>query len=841
VSIFGRLCLAGVSLLSLPLPAVAQDNPKSGLGDEGEIIVQARRRSEMLQDVPQTVNVFTSEVIEKLRINSAADVASVVPGISIEGGSAGSGSFGASSGIRGVPSFLTANATPTVQLYLNDAPVGGTPGITQQLFDIGQIEVLKGPQGTLRGRSAPTGAITFTTKKADLDEVGGTINLSGSNRNAINGQAAIGLPIIKDVLAIRLAGTVDHNEGNGVTSANYRSDPYIKSEGLRGSVRFEPSSNFSANIMYEHLWRKSRSFSQVAGPGNNTAANGRNGPVIVPGDRLGITDRPSTGDNRIDFLVGQVDWHFGGQKLSYVGAYREDTTISISAQDAANVIHGVEYYQNVKNAATEQTHELRLASEDRVFGVFDYVIGGFYDKSTGKSRVLNPARYLTGAFGRPGLSPTPQVNPLARYTLNTLILIDNGSTEKSAFGNVTAHIGEKTELSVGGRYIDFKRRDEFSIDLLGGFNAIAVPSCAFVPGSVPSPVYSGTCDLPIPGSSIQSVDRSAKFTPFLYNVSLSHKFTPDLMVYGTIGSAFRSAGPRIGFTSPIICCASSGGPTLAPIDDLVFQKQEKSKSYEVGFKAAFLDRRVRLNVALFKQDYDNFYFQTQPVQYLSITNPAAPGDPGGATIGNSEFTVGGKAGVKGIDVDAAFQVTPRWTVNVAMTYSKAKLKNALIPCNDSDFNGTPDTGVPTVAKFLENKLIVARCRSNEAISRTPKWNLNIQSEYFTPVSDSTEAFIRGNFNYYPDNPNASQDIVIDKYSLLNMYVGLRDQDNAWEITVFANNLLNTRQLLSFNAVAPTSSAAVGAFPQNDGPGYNGVSYTPRREFGLLLRYAFGSR
>lgn len=842
------------SLLASPAAAqqveasAAEQGDQSGNGND--IIVTARRRAETLQDVPQTVNVVTSDVIQKLRINTAADVANVVPGISIESSSSGSGGFGQSQGIRGVPTFQTANASPTVAFYLNDAPAGGT---TQLLYDIGQIEVLKGPQGTLRGRSAPTGAITFTTKRADLNEVGGSVNLSGTTLNAINAQAAVGIPIIKDILAIRVAGALDHSEGNGVTSANFRADPYAKAESVRGSLRFEPSSNFSANVMYQHYWRNAASFSQVAGPGNSTAANGPNGPAIAPGDRLGITDRPSTSASRLDAVVGQAEWRFGGQKLTYVGAYREETLTSISAQDAANVIHGVEYFQNVDNASTEQTHELRLASEDRVLGIFDYVIGVFYDKSTGRGDVLNPARYLAGAFGRPGTNPTPQVDPLARYTLNTVISLANSSTEKSVFGNVTAHLGEQTELSVGGRYIDFKRRDKFSIDLIGAFNAINNPTGGFLPcsalgalsaqlaGSVASPIYSGACDLPIPGSNIQSVDRSAKYTPVLYNVSLSHKLTPDFMVYGNIGSAFRSAGPRIGFTSPIICCTASGGPALAPIDDLVFQRQEKSTSYEIGFKATFLDRRARLNVALFKQDYDNFYFQTQPVQYLSINNPANPLAAGGATVSNSEFTVGGKAGVKGIDVDAAFQVTPNWNVSFAMTYSDAKLKSALIPCNDSNFDGTPDTGVPTVAQFVAKGLIVARCRSNDSISRTPKWSLNVQSEYFIPLSEVTEAFVRGNFNYYPDNPNASQGIVIDKYSLLNMYLGLRDRDSAWEVTLFANNLLNTQQILSFNAVAPTSAAAIATFPQPGGPGYNQISYTPRREFGLQVRYSFGAR
>lgn len=852
--------LASVALATVAAPAWAQDvapaSEDTSAGEGSDIVVTARRRDESLQDVPQTVNVVTSETIEKLRINSAADVANVVPGISIESSSAGSGGFGQSQGIRGVPAFQTSNASPTVQFYLNDAPAGGA---IQQLFDIGQIEVLKGPQGTLRGRSAPTGAITFTTKRPDLNEVGGVVNLSGTTRNAIVAQAAVGIPIITDVLAIRLAGALDHNEGNGVTSANFRSDPYSKSESLRGSVRFEPSSNFTANVMYQHYWRDTASFSQVTGPGNTAAANGPNGPVIRPGDRLGITDRPSTSAAKLDFVVGQLEWRFGGQKLTYVGAYRDETLSSISAQDAANVIHGVEYFQTVDNASTELTQELRLASEDRVFGMFDYVIGGFYNKTTGKGDVLNPARYLTGAFGRPGTTPTPQVDPLARYTLNTGIALENSSIEKSVFGNVTAHLGEKTELSVGGRYIDFRRRDRFSIDLIGAFNALnnptpipafgipALPCSALaalnpqLAGAINSPTYAGACELPIPGSNIQTEDRSAKYTPFLYNVSLSHKFTPDLMVYATVGSAFRSAGPRIGFTSPIICCAASGGPTLAPIDDLVFQKEEKSTSYEVGFKAAFFDRRARLNVALFQQDYNNFYFQTQPVQYLSITNTANPLAVDGASIGNSEFTVGGKARVRGIDIDAAFQVTPRWNVSVAMTYSDAKLKDALIPCNDSDFNGTPDTGVPTVAQFVANGLIVARCRSNDSISRTPKWSMNIQSEYSVPVSQAAEAFIRGNFNYYPENPNASQGIVIGDYSMLNMYFGLRAPDNAWEVTLFANNLLNTQQVLSFNAVQPTSSAAINAFPQPDGPGYNQISYTPRREFGLQVRYSFGSR
>ncbi|GGC13887.1 hypothetical protein GCM10011494_35890 [Novosphingobium endophyticum] len=817
-----------------------------------DIVVTARRRDESLQDVPQTVNAVSSETIQKLRINNAADIAQIVPGLTIEGGSSGSGGFGASSGMRGVPTFLNSNASPVVQFYLNDAPTGRGPEVTQALFDIGQIEVLKGPQGTLRGRSAPTGAITITTTRPDLVDAGGFVNLSGTTRGGINVQAAVGIPIISDVLALRVAGAVDHNEGNGVTSANNPLEPYVKSEALRATLRFQPTPDVDATVMYQRLWRSSRSFTQLVGPGN-----GGNGPEIAAGDRLGITDQPNQSRSTVDFVVGQLEWRLGGQRLNYVGSYRRSNQTARSPQDVANVLPGIEYLQNTETPATETSHELRLSSEDRVLGIFDYTIGAFYDRESSNPKVDGVARFLTGAFGPPG-APTVQ-EPLSRYTLRNVISIDPVATEKSVFGSITAHIGANTELTAGGRYIDYTRHDRFTLGLLGGFNALANPTpipafgipalpCAGLlaldpqlAGAIDSPVYTGSpsiCDLPIPSQQLQNVDRREKFTPFLYNVSLSHKFSPDFMVYGNVGSAFRSAGPAIGLTSVLSCCTLVGGPDLGSIEDLVFQGEERSTSYEVGFKATFFDRRARLNVALFKQKFDNYFFLTQSTRYLSVTDPTSPAT---SDVSSAEFTTGADAKVKGIDVEAGFQVTPRWSLNLGFSWSKAELDNALIPCNDGNFDGVVDDIVPTAQDFVDNGVLIARCRSNEAISRTPTWNLTVQSEYGAPISSAMDGFIRGSFVYYPDNPNASQGVVIDNYSLLNLYAGIRSPDNAWEVSLFANNLLNTQQVLSINPVAPVSSGGAARFFGNPASGYQQIAYTPRREFGLNVRYAFGSR
>jgi iron complex outermembrane receptor protein len=830
--------LAGVAASLFATSAWAQDagTPTDGAeadaSTSNEIIVSARRRDEALQDVPQTINAVSADTIQKLRINNAADIAQIVPGLTIEGSSSGSGGFGSSSGIRGVPTFLNSNATPVVQFYLNDAVTGRGPEVTQALFDIGQIEVLKGPQGTLRGRSAPTGAITITTKRPDLNEVGGFVNLSSTLRGNMNFQAAVNVPIVSDVLALRVAGAVDHNEGSSVTSANNGVKPYSKSEAIRATLRFQPGPDFDATIMYQRLWRKSRSFSQLFGPGN-----GVNGPLIRPEDRLGITDAPSESIGATDFIVGQIEWRFAGQKLNYVGSYRNSTSSGRSPQDNANVVRGIDYFQSTETPATEGSHEIRLSSDERVLGMFDYTVGLFYDREASRPTVNGVAQFLAGAFGRPGTAPQA-ITPVERYLLRNVITIDPVATEKSAFGNITAHIGEKTEVSVGGRYINFTRHDQYTLGLAGGFNGVSVPSCAFVPGSVPSPVYAGICDVAIASRILQSADRTTTFTPFLYNISLSHKITPDFMIYGNVGTAFRSAGPAIGVQGVTSCCTQAGGANLGSIDDLIFHGQERSTTYEIGFKSSFFDRRARLNVSLFKQKFKNFFFLTQSTNYLNVTDPA---NPLGGSVSQSEFTADVDAKVHGIDVEASFQVTPRWSVNVGFSYSKARLDNALVPCNDGNFDGVIDGITPTVAAFVAKGVLIARCRSNESISRTPDWNLTLQSEYNAPLTSGTEGFIRGNWVYYPDNPNSSQRTVINNYSLLNLYAGIRSPNNAWEVSLYANNLLNAQQILSITPTAPSSSgSARNFFPQGD-VGYQSISYTPRREFGLNVRYAFGSR
>lgn len=267
------------------------------------------------------------------------------------------------------------------------------------------------------------------------------------------------------------------------------------------------------------------------------------------------------------------------------------------------------------------------------------------------------------------------------------------------------------------------------------------------------------------------------------------------------------------------------GPGLESANDLRFLAPETSRGVELGVKANFFDDRATLNVALYRQKYKDHIFLTRPTYRYDVA---------GGSVGTTEFVANGDAIVKGVDVEAAFQATPDWSISGAFSWTKGNFDDDEVPCNDSNFDGVPDNGVPTAAGFINAGVIVARCLSNESVTTAPRWTLSLQSEYARPISGSVDGFIRGLFTYYPDNPNRSQDIAIDNYDVLNLFAGIRSPDNEWEVTLFAKNATNTSQILS-RGLEPSPNAYFGA------AGYRNVSYTPRREVGLNVRYAFGSR
>jgi iron complex outermembrane receptor protein len=815
--------LAGASLFALVSTAHAQTAPAAPAAAAedtqlGEIVVTARRRSESLQEVPQTVNAVTSDSLQKLNIRQFQDVQNVVPGLSLAPAASG---FQNTASLRGVTFDVNTGAQPTVAFYLNDAPVQLNV-IFQGLFDVGQIEILKGPQGTTRGISAPSGAITITTHKPNLSEFGGYADVSLTDLQGRNVQGAINVPIIKDVLAVRVAGLIDQNDFDGVRSIHSSIRPKSETNAIRTSVSFEPSDYFNASVTYQHLDHQITSFQQVSGPGQGTAIN----PPLTPDMRAAVQDSPNVAHTHFDTVTAQVDSRLFGQHLSYVGSYQHQGVHNVaegggsSAGDVGNVLPGIAIAQDVITKFVQTTHEIRLASDPAPNRMFDYTVGAFYQWQRPTGHIVNPGPLTPGAFGTGATPDLTAFNPA--YQIPIFIDIPSSTQETSLFGNVTLHLPFNTELSGGVRHIWSIVNSGTTITTGSGLIHVGGIPCSLI--GLGSAASAGDCT--IPGGTVVSnlVSRSSE-TPNIYNVSLSHHFTRDFLVYVNTGTAYRPPVASVGIQGQL------ANSTIPELSTLSFHPSERSRSYEIGFKSTWLDGRWRLNASMFRQRFHNLTIYVPGITY----NNVLPGqDPATTSVPtNFDFTQSVDALVQGFDIDTAFKITPDWNVSAQMSYADGKVQGSLVPCNVTGADGNP---------VFNTGDLISMCPGKSS-SRLPLWNMTLQSEYARPVSDEMDGFFRVLATYYPENKRAEPGFVVPNYSLVNLYLGVRSHDGAWEASIFARNTLNAQRALDVStAMTNLNSSLSQFFPSLIQPtGYFQTTSTARREVGVNVHYAWGAR
>lgn len=312
----------------------------------------------------------------------------------------------------------------------------------------------------------------------------------------------------------------------------------------------------------------------------------------------------------------------------------------------------------------------------------------------------------------------------------------------------------------------------------------------------------------------------------VWNASLSHRLNDNLLVYGTAGTSYR---PPFNVLATNTLEAQGFASSL----DLRDKPAERSTGMEIGFKSNFLNDRVRLNVAGYRQKFEDNSFYANNIPFYDLQN---------GVVSLAAFTANADAVVWGVDVDLAAQLTSDWNVSAGFAFASSRVDNDDVPCRDANFDGTADNGAPTVAGFQAAQIIVARCSSDQSISSAPEWSLTLQSEYSHPISNRADGFIRGLFTYNPENPNNNRNIVVEEYGILNMYAGIQSPDGDWEISLFAKNLTNTNSIVSYGDIPPNTVINLGGPTSASIPiNYRTVAYTARREFGVNLRYAFGSR
>ena len=344
---FAAFCAPSAYAQETPVPA--EDGETRTLET---VVVTARRDAENLQDVPVSAQVVSGEALSKLAITGVEEISKLAPGLSLV--NAGSNT---SVTLRGV-TWQPGSGTPATPLYFNEVPFD--PGNTiVSMFDVGQVEVLRGPQGTTRGAPSISGAITITTAKPNLSEIGGFVQgLYGSDDHT-NVQAAINFPVIKDMLAVRLAANIDDSEGRGIYSVNSAIEPMSEDRSYRATVLFEPTDNLSLQAMYQQRKTESANFTQVAGTGTLVSLvflacclprrRRFNGPALGIGDRASVQDLPNLEHQHVDLLTVNAGWEVLGHNITYNFGrqYNRSDVTAENATDPLNILPGFETFATV--------------------------------------------------------------------------------------------------------------------------------------------------------------------------------------------------------------------------------------------------------------------------------------------------------------------------------------------------------------------------------------------------------------------------------------------------------------------------------------------------------------
>lgn len=540
--------LSSHSYANTEMTGVAPKDSAGQMAEPGEIIVTAQRKSESLQNTPIAVTAVTAEVAQNLGLTNAIDIAAITPGASF---TTTNGFF--SPHIRGIGvDFVSVGIESPVAVYEDGAYLTRTLTVNEILdnFDIGSIQVLRGPQGTLYGRNA-TGGVIIVNSADPTPDFAGRVRVEAGNfeHRQINGM--INLPIGQD-LALRMTGSYKHDDGFVTSLTTGQKLGGGRAYSVRGKLRWQPG---NADII---LGGQYYDTSNVLGP---MATLGRNDSTCYACTLAPGIVRPSVGfyENEGNTLTQPVKTKYYGANLSMtfdmgdftlssVTTFRRQTTHNSAADNDYTPLPLFEFAVP-QSGGTSYTQDLQVAS--KLEGRFNYLFGLSYLHDKG---YFNP-RFMGLAFGG-SLDPA------------TAAGFDNSATTESyaAFLEGYYDLTDQLKVTVGGRYT-YEERSAHG-DTNAGFAAL----------------------FGLPGAFSFDLDVAQRaFTP---RFVLAWDNGPTNLYY-SFTRGFKAGGFPGPFAAPI-----------APVE------AEKIFSHEVGVKQSMFNNRVRLNAAAFYFKNKNQQVQT---------------------------------------------------------------------------------------------------------------------------------------------------------------------------------------------------------------------------------------
>lgn len=749
------------------------DVPGSGEDNVGlqEIVVTANRRSENLQSVPIAISAVTADQFARANITSTADIGMLVPGLNFQVGELNFSPY-----IRGVgTSAANAGADNSVQTYVDGVLISGFNGGLQALNNIEQIEVDKGPQGTLFGRNTTGGVVSMTTKTPTQQfRSDGWVSYGNYKTVAVSEYLSGGLT---SNLAADLAGYYS-NQGDGYGRNLFTGmDDYKETNrALRSKwvLDLGEHDKVTAIADYSRLNSSVMTAETIVpgtysnwGPGPTTAAQrpdmaaGVAAGTILPTFVTGLpTTHPPGSPYNIDTSVNPYSswWQWGASlnwrhdfevaSLNYIGAYRnyrEDLIWSPSPTA------GVQQVAGWGNETTEMTHELQLAAAPS--SPIHWVGGIFF--------LHNSIKYLDPFFIE-GSSINGVTAPGSGFS-RVNFYGQQSTVSYAPFGQATFPIPvvPRTNLTLGARYThDYK-----AVSGTTTFNT--------------GPLYLGR--LPPadqPEIDVGSIGGNDTFTKTTYRVALDHQITDDLMVYVSYNTGFKSGGYNM----------------IPPSPDAY--NPEKLDAWEVGMKTEFMNRRVRLNASAFFYDWSD-------LQVTVYENTSA------LTLNAA------KARLYGLDLDLQAKPTDQLTLSAGLELLKdyfTSYPNAIFNVEQSYAQGGGT--IASVQSAKGNKLPYA-----------PNATANLTADYRIPLPMGTLGFNVSYFYSTGYRTTADNYIGQGAYDLLNARAEWTLPDGKTTLALWGKNVNDKLYATQVRA-------------NNNPGGFTVQTLAPPRTYGVSVRYTF---
>ena len=808
-----------------------------------EVVVTATKRTASVQDVPIAVTALSSLQLERAGVQDIRDLPTLSPSFNMSASQ--TESQGTTLRLRGVGTTGNNIGLESAVGVFLDGIYLSRPGVALgDLFDVEQIEVLRGPQGTLFGRNTSAGALSVKTKRPLLDDTEFWANASYGNFDAYTVQAGGNVPLIENELGVRLAGAVRKSDGFARSITSDAESMNRDRVSLRGQLLWAPRDDMDfrfiadyseadenccdAAIIAESPLVAAGAFAATGLPATAGVAN--------PGQDA-LDKRQTNGDqfeNPFEQMGLSVEWNWDLDigTLTYLGSWRDFEADTVQDSDfvglnvysvSAGAANGFDTFDEIET----WTHELRLQG---MTGDIDWLVGAYYADETileqqgvglGSAygqyvsatgwfgailplvgNTLDPVPLATGGtFGDVTASTNPAVafaggvDPAGSFGNN---VFEQDSRSWSVFTHNTWRVTEDFDLVFGLRWTDEEKDGSF--DQLEGSsqacantlaNASGLPDAAAQAGGIAVALMCFPFATQVGLSPVTPAEFDDTFEDdeLIYTLKAVYAFDQDITGYASFTHGFKTGGFNLDSTA----AAGGGDPRF---------DSETVDSYELGVKADLFDRTLRANAAVFHMEMEDF-------QVLEFTG-----------VQFQTFNVD-KVESTGLEIETLARPIDGLDLTLAYTWADARYPSDCAPST------APDQVTALCGNDLTNApehVVVAGVSYERMVPGTElNWFVNSSVRWEDDRRTATQAIV-------PGTDLVAKEDIQDANAKVNLRLGLEEISGRWTVELWANNLFDEQTRNVTFTVPLRGIASIGTDAR-------GAYFDAPRTYGLTLRTA----